>query len=115
MSRVITYSKAINEALHQSMERDDKVFVLGEDVAKMGGDFGITQGIFHKWPERIFDTALSESAILGLSNGSALCGLRPVPEIMFADFLGVGYDQIVNNAAKLHFMLGCIWYTTAPC
>ena len=104
MSRVITYSKAINEALHQSMERDDKVFVLGEDVAKMGGDFGITQGIFHKWPERIFDTALSESAILGLSNGSALCGLRPVPEIMFADFLGVGYDQIVNNAAKLHFM-----------
>lgn len=104
MSRVITYSKAINEALHQSMDKDESVFVLGEDVAKMGGDFGITQGIYHKWPKRIFDTALSESAILGLSNGAALCGLRPVPEIMFADFLAVCYDQLVNNAAKLHFM-----------
>ncbi len=106
MSRQITYAKAINEALHQSMEKDPSVFILGEDVAKMGGDFGITQGIWHKWPERIFDTALSESAIVGLSNGAALCGLRPVPEIMFADFLGVCFDQIVNNAAKLRFMFG---------
>ena len=104
MSRIISYSKAINEALHQEMERDPKVFILGEDVAKMGGDFGLTQGIYHKWPDRIFDTALSESAILGLSNGAALCGLRPVAEIMFADFLGVGFDQLVNNAAKLNFM-----------
>ncbi|MDR0840296.1 MAG: alpha-ketoacid dehydrogenase subunit beta [Christensenellaceae bacterium] len=104
MSRVLTYAKAINEALFQSMERDASVFILGEDVAKMGGDFGITQGISYKWPDRIFDTALSESAILGLSNGAALCGLRPVPEIMFADFLGVCYDQLVNNAAKLRFM-----------
>ncbi len=106
MSRQITYAKAINEALHQSMERDPAVFVLGEDVAKMGGDFGITQGIYHKWPDRIFDTALSESAIMGLSNGAGLCGLRPVPEIMFADFLGVCFDQVVNNAAKLRFMFG---------
>lgn len=106
MSRQLTYAKAINEALIQSMEKDPSVFVLGEDVAKMGGDFGITQGIYHKWPDRIFDTALSESAIIGLSNGAGLCGLRAVPEIMFADFLGVCFDQLVNNAAKLNFMFG---------
>ena len=104
MTRKITYAKAINEALHQEMERDNRVFVLGEDVAKMGGDFGITQGIWEKWPNRAKDTALSELAILGLSNGAALCGLRPVPEIMFADFLAVCLDQLVNNAAKLNFM-----------
>lgn len=104
MGRVLSYGKAINEALHQEMERDDRVFILGEDVAKMGGDFGITQGIMRRWPDRIKDTALSESAIIGLSNGAALCGLRPVPEIMFADFLAVCYDQLVNNAAKLNFM-----------
>ena len=100
----LSYGMAINEALHQIMEQDERVFILGEDVAKMGGDFGITKGIWAKWPDRIKDTALSESAILGLSCGAAVCGLKPVPEIMFADFLGVGFDQIVNNAAKLNFM-----------
>ncbi|MEL7608924.1 MAG: alpha-ketoacid dehydrogenase subunit beta [Bacillota bacterium] len=104
MSRIISYSKAINEAMHQEMERDDRVFVLGEDVAKMGGDFGLTQGIYHRWPDRIFDTALSEAAIVGLANGAALCGLRPIAEIMFADFMGVCFDQIVNSTAKLNFM-----------
>ena len=100
----LSYGMAINEALHQIMEQDERVFVLGEDVAKMGGDFGITKGIWAKWPDRIKDTALSESAILGLSCGAAVCGLKPVPEIMFADFLGVGFDQITNNAAKLNYM-----------
>ena len=104
MSRKLSYGMAINEALHQMMEEDERVFILGEDVAKMGGDFGITKGIWHKWPNRIKDTALSESAILGLANGAAVCGLKPVPEIMFADFLGVGFDQITNNAAKLNYM-----------
>ena len=104
MSRIISYSKAINEAMHQEMERDERVFVLGEDVAKMGGDFGLTQGIYHRWPDRIFDTALSEAAIIGLANGAALCGLRPIAEIMFADFMGVCFDQIVNSTAKLNFM-----------
>lgn len=104
MNRTITFAKAINEAIHQEMERDEKVFVIGEDVAKMGGDFGITSGIWKKWPHRAFDTALSESAIIGLSCGAALCGLRPVAELMFADFIGVCYDQIVNNAAKLCYM-----------
>lgn len=104
MSRKITFSSAINEALHQEMERDETVFILGEDVAKMGGDFGITRGIWLKWPHRAFDTALSEQAIIGLSNGAALCGLKPVAELMFADFVTVCYDQLVNNAAKLSYM-----------
>lgn len=105
MSRKLSYGKALNEAMHQEMERDPDVFVLGEDVAIMGGDLGITKGIYQKWPDRIIDTALSESAIIGLANGAALCGLRPVAEIMFADFMGVCFDQIVNSAAKLNFMM----------
>lgn len=104
MTRMLSFSKALNEALIQEMERDEKVFVLGEDVAKMGGDFGITSGIWNRWPKRAYDTALSESAIIGLSCGAAVCGLRPVAELMFADFIGVCYDQIVNNAAKLCYM-----------
>ena len=106
MPRKLSFSKALNEALHQSMERDENVFIIGEDVAKMGGDFGITQGIWHKWPDRAYDTPLSEQAIIGLCTSAAALGLRPVAEIMFADFLGVCFDQIVNNAAKLNFMYG---------
>lgn len=104
MSRKLSFSKAINEGLHQEMELDEDVFIIGEDVAKMGGDFGVTKGIWQKWPHRAKDTALSESAIIGLSCGASVCGLRPVAEIMFADFIGVCYDQIVNNAAKLRYM-----------
>lgn len=104
MARKLSFTKAINEALHQTMEKDESVFILGEDVAKMGGDFGITQGIWHRWPERAIDTALSEQAIIGLSSFAGVCGLRPVAELMFADFAGVCYDQLVNNAAKLRFM-----------
>lgn len=106
MPRKLSFSKALNEALHQSMEQDENVFIIGEDVAKMGGDFGITQGIWHKWPDRAYDTPLSEQAIIGLCTSAAALGLRPVAEIMFADFLGVCFDQIVNNAAKLNFMYG---------
>lgn len=103
-ARKITLSKALNEALIQSMERDPDVFVLGQDVARMGGDFGITQGIWQRWPERAMDMPLSEQAIIGLCVGAAATGLRPVAEIMFADFMGCCYDQVVNNAAKLRFM-----------
>ena len=104
MSRKLSYTKAINEAMHQEMERDDKVFVLGEDVGRMGGDFGLTQGLWQKWPDRVIDPALSEQAIVGVANGAAIAGLRPVAEIMFADFAGVCFDQIVNSSAKLNFM-----------
>ena len=104
MSRKLSYTKAINEAMHQEMERDENVFVLGEDVGRMGGDFGLTQGLWLKWPDRVIDTALSEQAIVGVANGAAIAGLRPVAEIMFADFAGVCFDQIVNSSAKLNFM-----------
>jgi len=104
--RTLTFTKALNEALLQAMERDPSVFILGEDVARMGGDFGVTQGIWRRWPERALDTALSESAIVGLAAMSGVCGLRPVAELMFADFSGVCFDQLVNNAAKLRFMYG---------
>ena len=104
MSRKLSYTKAINEAMHQEMERDENVFVLGEDVGRMGGDFGLTQGLWQKWPDRVIDTALSEQAIVGVANGAAIAGLRPVAEIMFADFAGCCFDQIVNSSAKLNFM-----------
>ena len=104
MSRTLTYAQALNEALVQEMERDPEVFILGEDVGVMGGDFGVTRGIYHRWPDRIHDTALSESAILGLCAGAATCGMRPVPEIMYADFLGGCFDQVVNNLAKMNYL-----------
>lgn len=104
MGRLITFSSAINEALHQEMEKDSSVFIIGEDVAKMGGDFGVTRGIWEKWPERAKDTALSEAAIVGTCCGAAIAGLRPVAEMMFADFIGVAFDQVVNNASKIEYM-----------
>lgn len=100
-----SFRQAINEALHQEMERDERVFVLGEDVGKMGGDFGVTMGLWRRFgSKRVKDTPLSEAAILGLANGAAFAGLRPVAEIMFADFITECYDQIVNNSAKAHYM-----------
>jgi pyruvate dehydrogenase E1 component beta subunit len=87
------------------MAEDEKVFLLGEDIGHMGGDFGVTRNLFKKYgPERVRDTPLSEAAIIGTAVGAAMVGMRPVPEIMFADFLGTCYDQIVNNAAKMHYM-----------
>lgn len=103
--RKLSFGKAINEALNQEMERDERVFVIGEDVAQMGGDFGITQGLWEKYGDkRVRNTPLSEAAILGIANGAAMTGLRPVVEIMFADFITECYDQLVNNSAKVHFM-----------
>ncbi len=97
--------QALNDALDLMMAENDKVFLLGEDIGKMGGDFGVTRGLFDKYgAERVRDTPLSEAAIIGTAVGAAMVGMRPVPEIMFADFLGTCYDQIVNNAAKMHYM-----------
>jgi pyruvate dehydrogenase E1 component beta subunit len=87
------------------MERDPNVYMLGEDIGEMGGDFGVTRGLWAKYGEaRVRDTPLSEAAIIGTAVGSAMMGMRPVAEIMFADFLGECYDQLVNNAAKMHYM-----------
>ncbi len=97
--------QALNNALDIMMAENEKVYCLGEDIGWMGGDFGVTRGLFDKYgPERMRDTPLSESAIIGAAVGSAMVGMRPVAEIMFADFMGVCYDQLVNNAAKVHYM-----------
>jgi pyruvate/2-oxoglutarate/acetoin dehydrogenase E1 component len=97
--------QALNNALDIMMAENEKVFLLGEDIGHMGGDFGVTRGLYQKYgAARVRDTPLSEAAIIGTAVGAAMVGMRPVPEIMFADFLGTCYDQIVNNAAKMHYM-----------
>ena len=104
-ARTRTFVQALNEALDLSMAKDSGVYLLGEDIAEMGGDFGVTHGLYTKYgEERVRDTPLSEAAIIGTAVGSAMMGMRPVAEIMFADFLGECYDQLVNNAAKMHYM-----------
>lgn len=105
MIKRMSMVQALNSALDIMMAENDRVFLLGEDIGRMGGDFGVTRGLFDKYgPERVRDTPLSEAAIIGSAVGAAMVGMRPVPEIMFADFLGTCYDQIVNNAAKMHYM-----------
>lgn len=102
---IITSVQAINDALGIKMAEDSRVFLLGEDVGKMGGDFGVTRGLFDEFGgERVRDTPLSEAAIIGTAVGAAMVGMRPVAEIMFADFIAESYDQMVNNAAKMHYM-----------
>lgn len=103
--KTMTMVQALNNALDLCMAENDKVFLLGEDIGKMGGDFGVTRGLWAKYgAERVRDTPLSEAAIVGAAVGSSLVGMRPVAEIMFADFLTTCYDQLVNNAAKMHYM-----------
>lgn len=103
--RKSSFVKALNSALDLGMERHPEMFLIGEDIGEMGGDFGVTRKLWAKYGEdRVRDTPLSEAAIIGTCVGSAMMGMRPVAEIMFADFLGECYDQIVNNAAKLHYM-----------
>lgn len=104
-TRTRTFVQALNEALDIAMARDPNVYMLGEDIGEMGGDFGVTRGLWAKYGDaRVRDTPLSEAAIIGASVGSAMLGMRPVAEIMFADFIGECYDQLVNNAAKMHYM-----------
>jgi|TARA_Y100000310_G_scaffold245344_1_gene250313 pyruvate dehydrogenase E1 component beta subunit len=105
--REISYRQAINEALHEEMARDGSVFVAGIDLAQAGDVFGITAGILSKFgPKRIMDTPISENAIVGLAIGAAAQGLRPVISLMFVDFIGVCFDQIINQAAKMKYMFG---------
>jgi 2-oxoisovalerate dehydrogenase E1 component beta subunit len=107
MSDERTYLEAIREALREEMQRDARVFVLGEDVGPYGGAFGVTQGLFEEFGEmRVLDTPISESAIVGISIGAALRGYRPVAEMQFADFISCGFDQIVNQAATLRYRYG---------
>ena len=101
------YIRAITEALNEEMARDESVFVIGEDVGGPGGAFSATKGLLETYGERrVKDTPISESAIVGVAIGAAIRGLRPVVEIMFADFLAVCMDQIVNQLAKMRYMFG---------
>lgn len=105
MMREITFGDALREALREEMLKDETVFLLGEDIALHGGDFGVTKGLLAEFGEkRVKDTPISETAIIGLSVGAASVGMRPVPEIMFSDFLGVCMDQILNQASKMRYM-----------
>jgi len=107
MAREISYLDAIREALFEEMRRDDKVFVLGEDVGVYGGAFGITKGLYDEFGEyRCLDTPISESCIIGVSVGASLRGYRPVAEMQFGDFITCGFDQIVNQAATLRYRYG---------
>jgi len=105
--REITYLKAVREALWQEMERDERVFIIGEDVGVYGGAFGVTRGMVeHFGAERVIDTPISEYGIAGAITGAALIGMRPVGEIMFMDFTTLAMEQLVNQAAKMRFMFG---------
>lgn len=105
--RKLPYLMAVNEALAQSLRADPDVFVAGEDIAGYGGVFGTHRGLLDEFgPRRVFDTPISEGAIIGLATGAAACGLRPVVDLMFMDFVGVAMDQIANQAAKLKYMFG---------
>jgi len=103
----VTYREAVALALADEMEADPDVFCLGEDIGAAGGVFKTTVGLFERFgPDRVRDTPISEQAIVGAALGAALTGLRPVAELMFADFAGVGFDQIANQLAKYRYMSG---------
>ena len=105
--RKISFSDALREAMSEEMEKDPAVFLMGEDVGTFGGVFGVSAGMLEKFGEdRVRDTPISEAAIVGAGLGAALVGMRPIVEIMFADFATVAMDQIVNQAAKARYMSG---------
>jgi pyruvate dehydrogenase E1 component beta subunit len=104
---VISYRDAINQALHEEMERDENVIVFGEDVALYEGSFKVTRGLLKRFgEERVIDTPISEAAIVGMATGAAMAGLRPVPELMTVNFAYVALDQILNHLAVMRYMFG---------
>ena len=104
---VLTYLEAIRQAMLDEMDRDPRVFVIGEDVGTYGGAFRVTAGFLERYGEtRVIDTPISESAIIGASIGAALMGMRPIAEMQFIDFISCGFDQIVNYAAKSRYRWG---------
>lgn len=105
--RTMTYAEAIREAMAQAMTEDETVFLMGEDVGVYGGAFGVTGDLIDRFgPERIRDTTISELGTVGMGVGAALTGLKPIVEIQFSDFTAQAMDQIVNQAAKIHYMFG---------
>jgi len=103
----LTYREAVRDALSQAMRQDEDVFIMGEDIAEMGGSMGVTQGMLDEFgPERVRNTPISEMAIVGTGIGAAMQGMRPVVEIMYQDFLTLSMEQLVNQAAKHRTMSG---------
>lgn len=106
-TRELTYVEALREAIRQIMQKDDRVFLLGEDVGTYGGAFGVSAGLIDEFgPERIRDTPISEAVIAGACIGAAITGMRPIGEIQFMDFVTISMEQLVLQAAKLRFMFG---------
>src|SRR5881296_1717084 len=102
-----SYREAVRDALSRAMREDDDVFIMGEDIAEMGGSMGVTQGMLDEFgPERVRNTPISEMALAGAAIGAAMQGMRPVAEIMYEDFLTLATEQIVNQAAKHRYMSG---------
>jgi pyruvate dehydrogenase E1 component beta subunit len=109
--QTLTFAAAINRAMHEEMERDERVVVLGEDVARFGGVYKLTDGLYQRFgADRVFDTPISEAGIAGIGVGLAMAGMRPIVEIMFGDFITLSMDQMVNQAAKIHYMSGGKWF-----
>ncbi len=106
MMRKINMRQAIIEALSEEMERDPKTVLFGEDVGKFGGVFGATKGLHDKFGERVFDTPIAETTIVGAAVGMALTGLRPIPELQFGDFVGIAFDEVYNKLGKWRWMHG---------
>jgi pyruvate/2-oxoglutarate/acetoin dehydrogenase E1 component len=108
--RELTFGEAIREALAEEMRRDARVFIVGEDVAEAGTPFKVLSGLVEEFgKQRVIDTPISEAGFSGIGVGSAMTGMRPVVDIMFGDFLTLAMDQIVNQAAKIHYMCGGKW------
>jgi pyruvate dehydrogenase E1 component beta subunit len=102
-----TYREAVRDAMSEAMRRDDSVFIMGEDIAEMGGSMGVTQGMLQEFgPDRVRNTPISEMAIVGAGIGAAMAGMRPIVEIMYQDFTTLSMEQLVNQAAKHRYMSG---------
>ncbi|MCB1970681.1 MAG: alpha-ketoacid dehydrogenase subunit beta [Geminicoccaceae bacterium] len=103
----MTYRDALKQALRDAMTEDDTVMVIGEEVGRYGGAYGVTKGLYEEFgPDRLIDTPISEPAIIGAAVGAAMSGLRPVAELMYVDFIGMTMDQLGNQAAKIRYMFG---------
>jgi len=108
--RELTLAEAVREALAEEMRRDPRVFICGEDIAEAGHPFKVLTGLVKEFgPERVLDTPISEAGFTGIAVGAAMTGMRPVVDIMFGDFIGLTMDQMVNQAAKIHYMSGGKW------
>ena len=110
LTRELSFGDAIKEAIAEEMRRDPTVVLLGEDVAEAGTTFKVLKGLVEEFgPQRIIDTPISEAGFTGIGVGAAMTGLRPIVDIMFGDFLTLIMDQLVNQAAKIHYMSGGAW------